>query len=516
MLLSGEVDALILDTVSSMRFENYPEITHDILDPLSFYSTSLATSDRELAPLMHVLQKYLDSEPSMYVSQLYNEGEQAYAQYMFKKSLTDDERAYLDAHAGTPVSVSLLHDAYSASFYNPHTGEVDGMAPSVLQAIAAVTGLDFEIERYKQDAEVYLNLLYSDVTSGNYLPASEPFARYPYVFLSLLEIPNVEYTQIRHGNVGYRVDSEYAINYERWFGHYENSFAYETSADAFAALRSGEIDFLLACDMALYYSSTFLEESDLKANYYFDTYYEDILYFAPNEEILCSIIDKAQATINLPMLESRVRNHTYFYEKDSLEQLNRVIGVSLMVLATIACVLWFISNSNKRLAEIYPLTQLPNRRLFYRKANDCIRVGAGRELSICFADIDKFKILNDTYGHEFGDVVLAECAKALVQASRANEKPFRYGGEEFVSFLANTPLDGALAVTQRALENVRAIRFDEHPELRLTISIGICTRVLLPETSIDEMVADADAAMYAAKHAGGDCAVVYNKDLSNE
>ena len=119
-------------------------------------------------------------------------------------------------------------------------------------------------------------------------------------------------------------------------------------------------------------------------------------------------------------------------------------------------------------------------------------------------DIDDFKAVNDTFGHQQGDEVLTEVAGVLRELSRDIDEPARYGGEELAVVLPQTELDGAAQLAERMREAVEALRIprlDGQGDLRVTASFGVSS---VPSSASDKgsLVAAADAALYRAKRAG--------------
>jgi len=125
-----------------------------------------------------------------------------------------------------------------------------------------------------------------------------------------------------------------------------------------------------------------------------------------------------------------------------------------------------------------------------------------RKLSVLMTDIDYFKKVNDTYGHEVGDMVLKSVSKALAASIRQNiEFAGRYGGEEFAVVLPETDLEQAKTVAERlryTIENLQAI--ESYPDLHITISIGIAE--MQEEDSVEKMFKRADEMLYKAKGNG--------------
>ncbi|MCX8086833.1 MAG: GGDEF domain-containing protein [Rhodocyclaceae bacterium] len=124
---------------------------------------------------------------------------------------------------------------------------------------------------------------------------------------------------------------------------------------------------------------------------------------------------------------------------------------------------------------------------------------SGEPLTIAFIDLDHFKEINDTFGHEAGDVVLATAARAIQNQLRQGDILVRWGGEEFLLILPNTTLPQA----RHALERVRAAGLGKRPDGRpITASIGLAERREEPSDYWPALVEIADRRMYRAKQAG--------------
>lgn len=124
-------------------------------------------------------------------------------------------------------------------------------------------------------------------------------------------------------------------------------------------------------------------------------------------------------------------------------------------------------------------------------------------LGLVMLDIDNFKSVNDTYGHQVGDQVLAAVSDVLRQNSREIDEPARYGGEELAVVLPGTDLEGAYNLAERVRQGIEALEFPlgGGRELKVTASFGAAS---LPESAGDQssLIAGADTALYAAKRSG--------------
>lgn len=125
----------------------------------------------------------------------------------------------------------------------------------------------------------------------------------------------------------------------------------------------------------------------------------------------------------------------------------------------------------------------------------------GEPLSLLLIDLDYFKSINDAFGHARGDAVLLEWGERLVATIRAEDLPFRYGGDEFVVLLPNTPTEQACGLAHRLLAEVRARPFAGEPPLTLSLSIGVAGFPEEADTP-EALFARADYRLFEAKRLG--------------
>ncbi len=163
----------------------------------------------------------------------------------------------------------------------------------------------------------------------------------------------------------------------------------------------------------------------------------------------------------------------------------------------------------KNLAFHDPLTRLPNRRLLLDRLQHALLSGArsGKRSALLFIDLDRFKALNDTLGHDFGDMLLQQVAKRLTACVRKSDTVARFGGDEFVVLLEALSEDVVEAATQTGMVGDKILaalnqpyQLGEH-EYRSTPSIGV-TIVKDHLSSTDELLREADTAMYQSKQSG--------------
>jgi diguanylate cyclase (GGDEF)-like protein len=167
-----------------------------------------------------------------------------------------------------------------------------------------------------------------------------------------------------------------------------------------------------------------------------------------------------------------------------------------------------LEASNQHLQQLAltdVLTELPNR----RNANEqldrewAIAERTGRPLSCMMIDIDYFKLINDTYGHNVGDDVLKQLANILRSTVRKQDMVCRLGGEEFLVICPDSPPENAFQYAERLRLSVAGstIHSEASPNIRITVSIGLAYKN--PElSSVDMLLQLADRRLYAAKAAG--------------
>ena len=168
------------------------------------------------------------------------------------------------------------------------------------------------------------------------------------------------------------------------------------------------------------------------------------------------------------------------------------------------------------------LTGLHNRRYFYEQVELALAQHKRYQYPFCLLmmDIDHFKLINDDYGHAFGDEVLVTIADALKNLVRSTDILVRFGGEEFVLIFVNTNCDKGKAFAERIRAQIKTLRWQQAGvEVKLTMSIGLyclnpdCVENGQPVADIDHIMHCADTALYRAKKNGRDRLEVFETCL---
>ncbi len=175
-----------------------------------------------------------------------------------------------------------------------------------------------------------------------------------------------------------------------------------------------------------------------------------------------------------------------------------------------------VENYNLKISSsIDKLTGVYTRKYFDMISEDILNKAKKETffLSVIMIDIDKFKVINDTFGHRKGDEILSKVGKIILENVRNTDVVGRYGGEEFIIMLANTNEVHSKKIAEKIREKVEeaVLISDEYP---LTISLGISVYPQHGQLK-DELIEKADQALYAAKQRGRNRSIMWSSDIGN-
>ena len=277
----------------------------------------------------------------------------------------------------------------------------------------------------------------------------------------------------------------------------------EANVATLMALLEDQYDLLVSLDGG--------EAIDLLAEEKVDLILLDILMPGMDGFDVCEKIKSNANTRDIPIIFITVK-----VDEDSIEQAYEMGGVDYItkpfrsreVLSRIKkeLALQDMMHELAYLASTDPLTKLYNRRYFSKIAQHVLAL-AKRErgtLSLVMLDMDRFKRINDTYGHQSGDEVIIHLADTIMAHLRKSDFACRFGGEEFVVLLPNTPIEDARHAAEKLRKAVEesVIILQSGETVRYTISLGIASVDLETEASIEPALKRADDALYAAKESG--------------
>lgn len=207
--------------------------------------------------------------------------------------------------------------------------------------------------------------------------------------------------------------------------------------------------------------------------------------------------------INILLIMLDQDNLYIWYISRGVETINTLCVISMLLYGFITLL------KNKSESSVRDeLTKLYNRKLFYIELNASLQKG---DTCVLLLDIDKFKRINDTYGHQEGDRVIVAVVDIISKSIRDSDVFARIGGEEFAILLSCKTRDEAMMIAERIRKNVEvytALPDFYHLQEKMTISIGVYVS-MHKEDSSDKVVSCADAALYKAKNTGRNRVVYY-------
>ena len=210
--------------------------------------------------------------------------------------------------------------------------------------------------------------------------------------------------------------------------------------------------------------------------------------------------------INFAELEARVKSMLRIKAlQDALEERERELSE--------------VNSRLLKMAQTDSLTELDNRRYLEQRLDEMFEHSRRlREpVAVVLCDLDRFKSVNDTYGHQVGDVVLKELARILKKEAREIDRVGRYGGEEFMLLLPGTVLDAAVTFAERVRKAVEAHTFSfDGGTLQRTLSCGVAAWPHPRIADCDALVKAADDALYVAKETGRNRVIRFDSQAFNE
>ena len=360
-LKTGAADAFFEDGPAEAAFDLFDDIISEDFFPLVYTQVSLTTQNPRLEPVISVVQKALDSGDVYHrLIMLYNQGYSGYLRHRLTMQLTPEEKEYIRLHS-TPesaVKFAAEYDNYPVSFFNSYDRKWQGIALDILGEIEKNTGLSFQIENgVKTEWPELLYMLENGHISmitelvkiperaGRFLWTDEPYQHDFYALLSSVDYGNIKINEVLYSRVGLIEDSAYTGIFRKWFPRHTNTKEYPSNIDAYKALARGEVDLVMATRNQLLSILNYLELSGYKANIIFNHPSDSYFGFNLNEEILCSIISKAQKNINTNDICGNWERRVFDYRR-KMAQVRQPWLISASVL--LLCVLFLVMTILRR------------------------------------------------------------------------------------------------------------------------------------------------------------------------
>lgn len=296
---------------------------------------------------------------------------------------------------------------------------------------------------------------------------------------------------------------------------YENIISMTTASHikyAYILYKDKEDRFRFILDASKTDKANFYQKFDVEAKEYMDLYITKMPQIIKQKNM-----ENLYITYLLPIIVNNevvalfsidITTEIQKYLKDSIEPLQDFFTILIMVVllfTVITLIQLFYYFATKKRVFTDPLTNIFNRNYL----NEFLHFINLKNYSIAMLDLDKFKHINDTYGHEAGDFILVEASKIFKSSIRDSDILIRYGGEEFLLFIY-TRNTSALHVCERIVKNINSKKyFYNGHKINLTISIGLYNNPHLKKNPQDA-IKIADEMLYKAKENGRNRVEVYD------
>jgi len=360
-LKNGKADAFFSENNIRNVFDVYADVVSEDFLPIIYSTVSFTTHNSALKPIISVMQKALQNGSFRYLNSLYKKGESEYKKHTFLTRLSEEEKAYMQNHK--VVLFAAEYDNYPISFYNKYEKEFQGIAYDVLDEIKALTGFTFKITNSKNTewpqllhsletgkVSMISDLLQTEDRAGLFLWTQASIMTDNFALISKSDYPGIQINDILSVRVGLMKDSAYASMFRNWFPDHKNTVEYESANVAFNALDRGEVDLVMANLIQLLMLTNYYERSGYKANIVFDYASECTFGFNKDEEILCSIVDKAIRLIDTKGISGQWMRKTFDYS-EKLARLQRLLLIAVAILLVLVIALLFFFFHRKVITE---------------------------------------------------------------------------------------------------------------------------------------------------------------------
>ena len=367
MLRDGIIDVFIVDAIIAHSYIDHDMVHGVELFPFVYTPVSLSTVNRELQPIISVMNKYIAAGGVDVLEELYNEGAEDYARYIINRLLTVEEKAYIDnlKRSGSKVRIALENDNYPISFYDEQLKDFQGIAPDILWEISKLSGIDFEVttdvdtlwheifEDLKTgNVSLVSQLVYTEDRSGRFLWGESPYYTSSFALISSTDYPNIRTHQVVRATVGIIRDSVYAELYKSWFPDNDNVKYYDSLSETLTALEQKEIDMMVGSEVLLLALKNYREKHEYKANIIFSSPFEESYFgFHISEVELSGIFNKAQPLIDTDAIGRDWTSRIYDYSKIIAQTRSNYLASFTTALVIILIVVVFLSVKLRRTTD---------------------------------------------------------------------------------------------------------------------------------------------------------------------
>ena len=361
MLRAGLVDAYINEGPVESIFDTYGDVIAEDFYPMVYSPVSLTTQNPELKEIISIVQKTLENGGKQYLSELYSRGYQEYLVNKLFLQLTKEEREYLQNNTMIPFAAE--YDNYPVAFYSKYDKEWQGIGIDVIHEIEKYTGLRFEIInspttewsvllRMLENGEVFMisELIRTQSREGRFIWPNNVLMGDTHVLISKSEFRNLSAREIPYVTVGLSKNTAHTEFFERMFPNHPKREYYDDSDLVLGALSRGEVDLMMTSYNKLLKVTNYGELVGYKVNVMFDDLFKSTYGFNKDEELLCSIVDKALNIIDTDRISAYWLNKTFDYNAKILQARQPwLIGTAILSLLTaILIIILFVMKRRER------------------------------------------------------------------------------------------------------------------------------------------------------------------------
>ena len=361
-LEAGTIDFFAGENVIKPALTDDMSITLEMYTPPIYSNVALTTKNPELWAIISVFDKYIENGGQATLSMMYAHGMADYTRSVLRKSLNEEERAFIDSHIALGKSIPVLLESgnYPVSFYNKASKEYQGIVPDLLNQIAGLTGLQFEsindpaedwssvlAKLQNGEAALISELLRTESRNGLFLWPQQPSSITRFALLSKSESPNLDFYQLLGKRIGVEVDTAYQDVAQQWFTNVELR-TYLSIDDAFLALDKGEIDLIMASENLLLSQTNYREKPGYKVNIAIDHTAESLLGFNIDQQILLSIFNKVFPFTESDLIARHWISRVFDYSTQLAQARVQLLLISTVLLgAFMALLVAFLVKNNR-------------------------------------------------------------------------------------------------------------------------------------------------------------------------
>jgi len=348
MLKSGRIDAFFEESTAKPIFDAYGGMVDNIFLPLIYEPVALMTQTAEFAPVISVMDKFLQKDGLRYFNYLYKFGERQYMANKMFLTLTEEEKAYISSRP--VVRLAAEYDNYPTSFYNKNEKQWQGMVLDVLREVEALTGIKFEIVNGVRDefsdlvkmlesgeVSMVTELIRSKEREGRFLWPQTSVIPNKYALISKSGRSTVNINDVLNMRVGVQSGTAHAELFRKWFPGHAHTVEYTSTDGLYNALERDEIDLAMSSQNQILAITNYMERPGYKINILFNYAFESMPGFNINERLLCSVVCKAIQHINTVGISDVWLHRTYDYRvKLAQSRQPLLISLSLLLLFAIA------------------------------------------------------------------------------------------------------------------------------------------------------------------------------------